>query len=74
MVVEKSGLLRVYSLSTLQPVFTLLPVTTRINSLPLLSADWCQLNPAVVIANTNADIFIWNTSYSWFVFLSRTIY
>jgi hypothetical protein len=65
MVVEKCGFVRVYNLTTLQPVFTLLSINNKINSLPLLSADWCQLNPAIVIANTNADIFIWNTSYSW---------
>ena len=65
MVVEKCGLIRVYNLQTLLPIFTLVSVNNKINSLPLLSADWCQLNPAIVITNTNADIFIWNTSYSW---------
>ena len=66
MVVEKSGLIRVYSIEQLQPFYTMLSVHNRINSLPILYADWCQINPAIIIASTHADIFVWNTSNSWY--------
>lgn len=67
MIGEKSGLIRVYNLTTLQPMLTLMSIQNRISSLPLLTINWSQLNPAIVIANTNSDIFIWNTSNSWLI-------
>lgn len=71
MVGEKSGVIRIYSLETLRPVYSLLCIneTTKISGVPLLSFDWCQVNPEVIIANTNTEIYVWNTSKSWYVML-----
>ena len=65
MVAEKSGFIRVYNLEHLQPTFTLMTLGSKIESLPVLSADWCQINPEIVVASTISDVLIWNTSSSW---------
>ena len=64
MVFEKSGHVRIYNIQTFEPTYTLLCVHSRVNSLPLLNGDWCQLHPSIVISNTNSDILIWNASSS----------
>lgn len=67
MVAERSGVIRIYNLETLKPIYTLLsvdPANEPIN-LSLLSFDWCQTNPEIVIATTRSDIIFWNTSNSW---------
>ena len=67
MIAERSGLIRIYNLETMRPMYTLLsmdPVNDPV-SLSLLSFDWCQTNPEVVIATTRSDIIFWNTSKSW---------
>lgn len=66
MIAERSGLIRIYNLETMRPMYTLLsmdPVNDPV-SLSLLSFDWCQTNPEVVIATTRSDIIFWNTSKS----------
>ena len=66
MVAEASGVIRIYSLETLRPVYSLLSfneTTKRINT-PILSFDWSQLSPEIVLANTCNEILIWNTSKS----------
>ncbi|CAF0737329.1 unnamed protein product [Brachionus calyciflorus] len=66
MVTEASGVIRIYSLDTLRPVFSLLcfnEQTKRIST-PILSFDWSQLSPEIIIANTINEILIWNTSKS----------
>jgi hypothetical protein len=64
MIFEKSGHIRIYNIDNFEPTYTLLSVHSRVNSLPLLHADWCQLNPSTVISNTNSDILIWNSASS----------
>lgn len=64
MVGEKSGLIRIYSIETLKPVYTLF-CNLKIENFPLISFDWSETNPEVIIANTSNTIFIWNTSNSW---------
>lgn len=66
MVAERSGLIRIYNLDTLRPMYTLIsmdPSNDSVN-LSLLSFDWCQTNPEIVIATTRSDIIFWNTSNS----------
>jgi len=66
MVAERSGLIRIYNLETLKPIYTLMsmdPINNHEN-LSLLSFDWCQTNPEIVIATTRSDIIFWNTSNS----------
>lgn len=65
MVAERSGLIRIYNTDTLRPMYTLLSVDPSNNdSLSILSFDWCQTNPEVVIATTRSDIIFWNSSNS----------
>jgi len=63
MVGEKSGLLRIYSVETLKPIYTL-ACNLNVDFFPLISFDWSETNPEVIIANTNTRIFVWNTSKS----------
>ncbi len=66
MVGEKNGLIRIYNVETLKPLFTLM--CNGFNSShhnPLLSFDWSELNPEVVVGNTINTILLWNTFNSW---------
>jgi hypothetical protein len=64
MVGEKSGLIRIYSIETMKPVYSLMS-NLKIEYFPLISFDWSESNPEVIIANTSNSIYIWNTSKSW---------
>jgi hypothetical protein len=63
MVGEKSGLIRIYHVETLKPLFTLMSNGFNSNSHhnPLLSFDWSDTSPEVVVANTLNTIVLWNT-------------
>lgn len=67
MVGEKSGVIRIFSLETLKPVYSIMCFNeiTKISGFPLLSFDWSQMNPEIIIANTLNEIYVWNTSKSW---------
>lgn len=66
MVAETSGLIRIYSLETLRPVYSLLCYNDSIKRIatPILSFDWSQTSPEIIAANTSNEILIWNTSRS----------
>lgn len=66
MVAERSGLIRIYNLETMRPIYTLLSMEpfNEAVTFPLISFDWCQTNPEVVIATTKSQIIYWNTSGS----------
>ena len=66
MVGEKSGTIRIYSVDTMKPVYSLSSINeaTKEVAYPLLSFDWCQFSPECIVANTGTDIFLWNTSKS----------
>ncbi|RNA45243.1 nucleoporin Nup37 [Brachionus plicatilis] len=66
MVAETSGLIRIYSIETLRPVYSLLCYNDAIKRIatPILSFDWSQLSPEIIVANTCNEILIWNTSRS----------
>jgi hypothetical protein len=64
MIFEKSGHIRIYNIHTFEPTYTLMSVHSRVDSLPLLHGDWCQLNPSIVISNTNSDVLLWNAASS----------
>ena len=66
MVGEKGGTIRIYSIDMLKPVFSLTCINhiTRELAYPILSFDWSQFNPEIIVACTNTDIYVWNTSRS----------
>jgi len=66
MVAERSGLIRIYNTETLRPMYTLLTADPANESISrsILSFDWCQTNPEVVIATTRSEIVFWNSSNS----------
>jgi hypothetical protein len=68
MIAERLGLIRIYNLETLKPIYTLLCVnnlvddnSSLIKNNSILTIDWCQSSPEIVIATTNNDIIFWNT-------------
>lgn len=67
MVGEKSGTIRIFNLDTLKPVFSLMSYNESLKSMsfPLLVFDWSQTNPEFIVANTNTEIFLWNSAKSW---------
>jgi len=67
MIAERSGLIRIYNTDTLKPMYTLLAtdLANESASMSLLTFDWCQTNPEVVIATTRSEIIFWNSSISW---------
>jgi hypothetical protein len=69
MVGEKSGTVRIYSVESLKPLYSLscLNNITKEIGYPFMSFDWCQFSPEVIIANTNTDIYVWNTSRTRYV-------
>lgn len=66
MVAETSGLIRIYSLETSSPVYSLLCYNESIKRIttPILSFDWSQISPEIIVANTSNEILLWNTSGS----------
>lgn len=69
MIAERLGLIRIYNLETLKPIYTLLCLNNldrEIKNVSLLSIDWCQSSPEIVIATTSTDIIFWNTYKSRF--------
>lgn len=69
MIAERLGLIRIYNLETLKPIYTLLCLNNldrEIKNFSLLSIDWCQSSPEIVIATTSTDIIFWNTYKSRF--------
>ena len=69
MIAERLGLIRIYKLETLKPIYTLLCLNNldrEIKNVSLLSIDWCQSSPEIVIATTSTDIIFWNTYKSRF--------
>lgn len=73
MVGEKSGLIRVISLELMKTVYTIMCGNDMVK-LPLLSFDWCQFNPEIIVASTATDIFLWNTSRSWYMSYDTLIF
>lgn len=69
MVFEKAGTIRIYNLLTLQEQYTLVPVMSKIKSIPVLSTDWCRFSPQVVTALTSNSIVLWNTAASRYYYL-----
>ena len=69
MVAERLGFIRIYNVETMMPMYTLMCTDIAKDSprLSILSFDWNQTNPEIVIATTSTEIIIWNTSNSWFV-------
>ena len=69
MVGEKSGLIRIYNVDTLKPLFTLMcnGFNTYQHHNPLLSFDWSESNPEFVVGSTLNTVILWNTFNSWFV-------
>ena len=67
MIAERIGIIRIYNLDTMRPIYSLMcmNIEKKINNLSILAIDWCQTNPETVIATTNNEILIWNTSKSW---------
>lgn len=67
MVGEKSGTIRIFSTETLKPVYSIIAYNDALKmvSSPLLSFDWSQITPEMIVANTYSDILIWNSSKSW---------
>jgi hypothetical protein len=64
MVAERLGLIRIYNLESLKPIYTLLCMSTfetELLNTCLLSMDWCQSSPEIVVASTSTDIILWNT-------------
>ena len=68
MVGEKSGLIRIYNVETLKPLFTLMcnGFNSTVSHNPLLSFDWSESNPEVVVGSTINTIVLWNTFNSWY--------
>ena len=66
MVGERAGTIRIYSTESLKPIYSLVCLNPETKSIgnPLISFDWCQLSPEHIIANTNSDIYVWNTAKS----------
>lgn len=67
MVAERLGLIRIYNLETRKPIYTLLSINNvdrEIKNSSILSIDWCQSSPELVIATTSSDIIFWNTNQS----------
>lgn len=58
---EMTGVVRIYSTETLRPLYTLMCTFNQVSSLPMKSLDWCQLNPELIIAATNYEVFLWNS-------------
>jgi WD40 repeat protein len=73
MVGEKSGTIRIFSIETLKPVYSLLCLNENLKtmSFPLLNFDWSQINPEAIVAISNGEIFLWNTSKSWYSVFSN---
>ena len=70
MVAERLGLIRIYNLETLKPIYTLLSINNverEIKNLSILTIDWCQSSPELVIATTSSDIIFWNTNQSRYI-------
>jgi hypothetical protein len=69
MVAERSGTVRVFNAESLKPVYSLSCLSmgkdAKYLGYPLLSFDWCQSNPEIIIASTASDIYLWNTANSW---------
>lgn len=67
MVGEKSGTIRIFSTETLKPVYSIVAYDDALKTVssPILSFDWSQITPEVIVANTNSHIYLWNSSKSW---------
>lgn len=79
MVGEKAGTIRIFSIETLKPVYSLVALNENLKtmSFPLLHFDWSQITPEIIVAVTNSEIFLWNSSKSWYskdVFLFINFY
>ena len=64
MVAERLGLIRIYNLESLKPIYTLLCMNNldrELKNTSILSIDWCQSSPEIVVATTSTDIIFWNT-------------